>query len=778
MKKKYFYILAAALIAVVTSCSLYLEEDDIRTLHTEDGYTSEKTISSTDGTTVTYQYNQRTIPIDDEVEEYIVKVESDTILYFVDGTPDHLLPEEGEMMVCSFRDRFPHAFCHRCIERTQVNGLYRCVFTPCAISEAFDKFNVDAVVKPSDYIFPGDARILSSEEMDSILNASEYDNEEEAAAARQLRQKPLTRSWLDNWNFDLDKKSINKEIKTTLEVYGGIVGDVKNSANVTGSITLGLENVVHYDRDHEELDVASGFFGKIDLTFDVTCEAGYTLNAPVSIPIAGVKLDFIVVGAEGGFTATPYMTIHQQASVVMKVCYGFNFVTSYVQKGKDNQGTMTVKGDNEKKADLPVFTCSFKTEKQRKLNVQMGVDFRLGMGAKVEPVGELGAGVGAKVYAEVNQDMDDLKYHSYKEFRDKNANFPTFIQPYVEGHLDIIAIGGSIGQTFTPIKCKILKIPFFPVIDKNKFSFYCSRHSPRTFKGAGAVKDNGLLGAFYLYTPVVRIYDYLTDEQLAQGFEPELVEELRMKFKKGEVESFYVEERSNKIQTNKNYIAQFAYDTNEGGVNSEFWFNDDAKFYWPLYDLKFNTVVPEIYIVYTDDIYHDYGPFQKVVKGTENDILPQYNTYNYCYTIDAMAQIHDSREIRKWGIHMNDNYSNSAEFEKRNDGKKDISEATVRFYWYSNRKQVNLSFWGYCYAGKEADRVKFTDSDHAASIQIEYNPAKSYRSPTDDTPDYDVEQDNDRKSRMSRPYSDDDVIMSFVDAGTGDYCEVVSVSVE
>ena len=57
MKKKLYLFLAIGLLTVVSACSLYLDENDVRTIHTEDGYTNAQTITTEDGTTVTYQYN-------------------------------------------------------------------------------------------------------------------------------------------------------------------------------------------------------------------------------------------------------------------------------------------------------------------------------------------------------------------------------------------------------------------------------------------------------------------------------------------------------------------------------------------------------------------------------------------------------------------------------------------------------------------------------------------------------------------------------------------------
>ena len=116
MKRKSFihYPLFFSAALILTACTLYMDDfEEGRILRTGTGYQEPETMELTEAQgSVTYQYNQNTIPIDDEVEQYIVKVENDTILYFSEATPEELLPVVGEMMTCSFRDKFPNGFCH------------------------------------------------------------------------------------------------------------------------------------------------------------------------------------------------------------------------------------------------------------------------------------------------------------------------------------------------------------------------------------------------------------------------------------------------------------------------------------------------------------------------------------------------------------------------------------------------------------------------------------------------------------------------------------------
>ena len=85
------FISVALSVALLTACTLYMDdlEDTGRILRTGEGYDKVETITlPNEQGFVSYKYSQNTIPIDDVVEQYIVKVENDTILYFSFDTPE------------------------------------------------------------------------------------------------------------------------------------------------------------------------------------------------------------------------------------------------------------------------------------------------------------------------------------------------------------------------------------------------------------------------------------------------------------------------------------------------------------------------------------------------------------------------------------------------------------------------------------------------------------------------------------------------------------------
>ena len=81
--KKFTIIISAFVVAALTACTLYMDEpeDEGRILRTGEGYDKPETITLPDDQgTITYEYSQKTIPITDEVEQYIVNVDAGNIV--------------------------------------------------------------------------------------------------------------------------------------------------------------------------------------------------------------------------------------------------------------------------------------------------------------------------------------------------------------------------------------------------------------------------------------------------------------------------------------------------------------------------------------------------------------------------------------------------------------------------------------------------------------------------------------------------------------------------
>lgn len=724
MKKINIILFTLATVAF-TACTLYMDDfEEGRILRTGTGYQEEETITLPDDQgSITYQYSQKTIPIDDEVEAYIVKVESDTILYFEDGTPEALLPEVGEMMTCSFRDRFPKAFCHKCIERTEQNGLYRCRFTKCSFKDAFAKLKIEA--HPTNIVSAEGATPVTQEELDSVM--SDYEDAEE---------QPVTRS-----AFDTGKRKFSGIKKTLGNIslapsLGGFVG-----LTATGSIgvTIGGYYDFEYDSDTEKLYEEYGFMGQLDLKFAVQANAGVKIQSPIAIPLYGVKVDLIVVGAELGFTCNPYLDIRHETSADVSFSLGFDVGVAYVQEGKNSKGKFTAKRNKmKKKKGYPGFRFlprNFDANASRlTLHVTGGMDYRFGLGADIIGTGaDIAAGI--DMYQEFNQTVDAGEFESVEDFKKKNANMPGYMKFYGEGSVKLLGSEVPLRVESNPMECGSVKIPLMPVYKEGSAYFYCSdQNPPRTYKMNIELDDIGWLGFWWNYLPKTRVY-------FKDGDQNNPVEVFDLKWKEGSnMKVMQATVRSNELLNNVGYIAQFAM------VHS---LPNGRNFTVPIYDLPFITEFPDMWIeddemAVSQTLTPQNATYQElsnpsVIANRDGTLAWVQNgkAYRYRYKIDIPVVVEAPRLVKQWGIHLADKYGSSSEFVHTESSSKEAITRVVRMTWYSNEPSVWLSFQPFAICtdgqGHSSGRKNFASQ----YITVEYNKLldKQY-SMTDKSPDY------------------------------------------
>ena len=187
MRKTYQYplfVAAALLLAMLTGCTLYMDEEE-QVPEEQRGF-EEPVHVQNDTVDVTYQFNEGTRVLTAHVQEYLVRVEADSILYFMDNTPQDYLPYAGGYVFSDCTDKLPWGLMHYVEQAGYVDGFYRVVCRDAAIKEVFKKFqlNIDRVV---DY---SKGRIVSMpDSMGSLLsdtvpefetapvNYTEYDDE-------------------------------------------------------------------------------------------------------------------------------------------------------------------------------------------------------------------------------------------------------------------------------------------------------------------------------------------------------------------------------------------------------------------------------------------------------------------------------------------------------------------------------------------------------------------------------------------------------------------------
>ena len=690
MKKFSFYILVI-MTFMLSSCTLYMDEpeNETQTLRTEEGYSETETVELSDGQgNVTYKYNKNTIAITDEVEEYVIRVENDSIVWFSAATPEYYLPQPGEMMTCSYREKFPNGFCHRCTELKEVDGLKRALFTPCGIFEAFDEFKT--TLEDGEYVLPEGATMLNDEETDSMMNANDYSEEELAAAPFHRWRAPMNRA------FKKKIKAVKIPVSLTAQLSSPL-GIVDGSAKITGEISAGMNILIDIDKNEEKFVIESGPFGQLSITVEAAVSAGINIESPIALPILGVKADLKVVAINIGLTASPYLYARRQLKDVITLTLGFEAYTKYTQIGRNSDGNMTVTCTTRKKSGKPILKFESKPAQTDGLvlNIQGGVDFQVGLGGKIAGTGAEAA-VGMKLYGELNQTLDKGQFESTEDFKKKNADFPTYMLAYVKGELSLFDGDLPLDAEFGPFESSKLKIPFFPVFEKG--SIYCSRISPKTYKMEGKLKDIGLLGLLWDYLPKMRVYDTENKNKLVKTF--------TMKWKKGtSLKEFSCEEKCNDIEFNHIYMGQIVMDSGDG-------------FIVPLQDLPFCTNVPEMEITKLDLVQS-----LTAKNGTPEELanpsciarhpttgqmgwVKDGKVYNYRYKMNVSLKIGSIVSFYKWGILMENKWAKDTRFETTD---MRYSNPTVRMTYYSSASEVWLGFTPFGYIVDE-DGNKAKDS--------------------------------------------------------------------
>lgn len=699
--KKLSIFLSVIMMAAVSACTLYMDEpeEEGRILRTGEGYDQPETITLPDDQgTVTYEYSQKTIPINDEVEQYIVKVESDTILYFEGGTPEEYLPEVGEMMTCSFRDRFPHAFCHKCIDRTENDGIYRCVFKKCPLKEAFKVMNFK--VSPKIDYESVNGTPITIEEFDSLMSEqSDLEGGESTASSRSESntEDKFTRSWFNTGKREfkgIKTGKINVSLKPNLKNFAGVA--------ITGSlgITLGGYFEMEYDGDKDVTYTEVGIMGSLDTQLAVNANAGIFFQSPVAIPLVGFKADLWVAGVDIGLTVNPYFDVRKEVSADVSCSFGFDLGFGYAQVGNQEGKWDKKKHKLKTKRGYPALRITPRdwdaNAKNINLHIKSGWDWHFGVGADVFGTG-FDFAVGLDVYRDFQIDMDMGEYHSAADFKKKYADLPSKAVIYAEGSLKAAQVGIPVRVETDPWSCGTSKIPILPEYKEGSAYFYCSDFNPPyTYKMKAELEDIGLMGWFWNWTPKMRIYfdgDELEKSKPVQTFD--------MKCKEGsDMRVLEATKRSNEIITNIPYIAQAAMvETLPGG----------RSFTVPLVDIPFNVEIPDM-VIDEDRLRASQtltpqnatpqelaNPSIIATKNGKAGWIKNGRVYNYRYKIDVPVTIEAPRLIREWGIHMGDNYANSNEFSHKEKSKKEYLERVVRMTWYSSESSLSLYFYPFAY---------------------------------------------------------------------------------
>lgn len=132
--KKYIYLIAT--LFLLGGCTLSME--DWITPEEDRGKDEPYTVESEYGT-ITYQFADSVLYVTDKVQEdYIVKVEHDSILYFNGNVPQKFRPYKGMKMATGCSHLLPYGLNHMVLSVEDVGGILKVVTTKVSTDEVYE----------------------------------------------------------------------------------------------------------------------------------------------------------------------------------------------------------------------------------------------------------------------------------------------------------------------------------------------------------------------------------------------------------------------------------------------------------------------------------------------------------------------------------------------------------------------------------------------------------------------------------------------------------------
>lgn len=211
----------------LVSCTLMM--DDLELSEEERGF-DEPVVEQSEFGEVTFQYNQGVRPITRNVQEYLVSVEHDSILYFMDNLPEEWRLRPGDLLAAGCTRKLPMGLNHRVLSVEQTGGLIKVVTTTASRNDIYKELDINL---DFDYIAPEaleyDSLEMAEQGLDpgefavtdySLLDAAEEDESQDTRADEEKSYKTLNISTMFEFpglkkipNFKVTGKVIHEVIQ-------------------------------------------------------------------------------------------------------------------------------------------------------------------------------------------------------------------------------------------------------------------------------------------------------------------------------------------------------------------------------------------------------------------------------------------------------------------------------------------------------------------------------------------------------------------------------------
>lgn len=245
------------------------------------------------------------VTLNDQATQYVESYENDSIITFLSGTPDNLIPSIGSILYVPVSEKTPYGYLGK-ISKVEKSDGYKVFTESASLDEIFGNLSVDGNIESIDAI---------EDVVDAEGNPVEYELVDSLFQETGTKASAVSRTGgfylkdkLIKFPFDIySVEAGSKSIKLSGNVYAGFKNfslsiDINNNStsyvdlNLTPCVGLNATSVVKLTGGKKE--IKDFLIGKMTLRATIPTPAGIPIIVPITFYVYGT------CGANGEITAT------------------------------------------------------------------------------------------------------------------------------------------------------------------------------------------------------------------------------------------------------------------------------------------------------------------------------------------------------------------------------------------------------------------------------------------------------------------------------------------
>lgn len=436
------------------------------------------TTESDENSTVTYQFSEKVELLSEYAQNnYLIKVEKDSILFFLSETPDSIMPKVGEILSSRISDKLPYGLGNKVISKTEEDGLVKFVTSVAPLDEIYKELELESEFTTEDLI--GDITSLTDEDGNvydvQLKDIYEVFHEETSALTR----------WQTRASLGSDKVL---EIPISVKTKSGLFTEINFLVGAILTFDYSLLKGTY------ELSLLPSIGVTGELGFKKEKEGDYLVEEAANKLCTLLKKTRLFSGIvqAGGLTLRPFADLNLDlvGSISGEASVGFSYFARY-KWGTNEKGD--IRENLSTKRDLNSIFNSFELKgrvevgPQATLSTGCGLytsDIALTMNTKPTIM------VGGELAASVNTSNGE-------RIKDQKLTFDVFVDVNLNATASILG-KEFFNKNYTIAKWNIFngEIPIFPKLKSNSFDI-TYKGTKVASRGYSRTRDNDSSHQFY-----------------------------------------------------------------------------------------------------------------------------------------------------------------------------------------------------------------------------------------------------------------------------------------